>query len=86
MAVINEEVYGDSKLRERIEKLKIDEDSNSNFSLQQRVLKYRRQLVISKTSSLLPSILHIYHDCVFGRHSGFLRPYKRLLENCIGKA
>ena len=42
------------------------------------MLKYKDRLVISKTSTLLPTILHTYHDSIFGGHSGFLRTYKRL--------
>lgn len=49
-----------------------------NFSLQQGVLKYKGRLVLSKTSVLLPAIMHTYHDSVFGGHSGFLRTYKRM--------
>ncbi|TYK08533.1 transposon Tf2-1 polyprotein isoform X1 [Cucumis melo var. makuwa] len=30
-----------------------------------------------QTSSLIPAILHTYHDSVFRGHSGFLRTYKR---------
>lgn len=79
VVVIKEEVYKDSKLKGITEKLLENEDSLSNYSLEQRVLKFRGRLVISKTSSLLPSILHTYHDFVFGGHSSFLRTYKRLL-------
>lgn len=77
--MIKEEVYKDSKLKDIIEKLMVDEDSISNFSLQQGILKYRGRLVIFKTSSLLPAILHMYyHDSVFGGHSGCLHTYRRL--------
>ena len=34
--------------------------------------------MIARTSSLIPNILHTYHDSVIGDHSGFLRTYKRL--------
>ncbi|TYK14783.1 Retrotransposable element Tf2 [Cucumis melo var. makuwa] len=47
------------------------------FDLKNEMLQYKGRLVIAKTS-LIPSILHIYHDSVFGGHSGFLRPHKRL--------
>lgn len=33
---------------------------------------------MSKSSSLIPAILHLYHNSVLGGHSGFLRTYKRL--------
>lgn len=79
------EVYEDTKLREIIEKLKVDEDSVPNFPVQQGVLKFRGRLVISKTSSLLPAILHTYHDSVFRGHLDFLHTYKRLLNEFYWK-
>lgn len=78
VVVIKEEVCWDPKLMEIIQKLWVDEDNVSNFSLHRVMLKYKGRLVVSK-SSLLPSILHTYHDSVFGGHSGFLRMYKRLI-------
>ncbi|KAA0032796.1 transposon Tf2-1 polyprotein isoform X1 [Cucumis melo var. makuwa] len=39
----------------------------------EEILKYEERLVISKISSLLPTILHTYHDSVFGGHWGLLR-------------
>lgn len=49
------------------------------ISLYNRECRFRGRLVISKTSTLIPTILHTYHDLVFGGHSGFLRTYKRLV-------
>ncbi|KAA0054763.1 hypothetical protein E6C27_scaffold437G00440 [Cucumis melo var. makuwa] len=46
--------------------------------MQQGMLRYKDQLVISKKSALLPNILHTHHDSVFGGHSRYLRTYKRL--------
>lgn len=54
------------------------ENRESKISIQQEMLRYKNRLVISKTSALIPTILHIYHDSVFGGHSRFLRTYKRL--------
>lgn len=69
VVVIKEEVQKDPKLHVIVQKLLSDEDSVPNFSLHQGMLKYKDQLVISKSSTLLPSILH---DSVFGERSGFL--------------
>ncbi|KAA0045216.1 Ty3/gypsy retrotransposon protein [Cucumis melo var. makuwa] len=49
-----------------------------HYTLHQGVLKFKGRLVIPSKSTLLPTILHTYHDSVFGGHSGFLRTYKRL--------
>ena len=33
---------------------------------------------MSKTSSLIPRLLHTFHGSILGGHSGFLRTYKRI--------
>lgn len=66
------------KLKEIMAKIDEHDEEVSDFSFQQRVLKYKGRLVLLKTSTLLPTILHTYHDSVFGGHSGYLRTYKRL--------
>ncbi|KAA0034981.1 Transposon Tf2-9 polyprotein [Cucumis melo var. makuwa] len=76
---IKEEVEKDEQLQKIVAELKEENESKGNkFSIQQGMLKYKDRLVISKTSTLLPTILHTNHDLVFGGHSGFLRTYKRL--------
>ncbi|KAL0549565.1 hypothetical protein IC582_014050 [Cucumis melo] len=55
-----------------------EEPVNGKFSIQQGMLRYKNRLVISKSSTLIPAILHTYHDSIFGGYSGFLRTYKRL--------
>lgn len=86
LAKIQEEVDKDQQLQE-IKKKKIEgkQDEVPNFSLQQGVLKYKGRLVLSKNLVLLPTILHTYHDSVFGGHSRFLRTYKRMTGKYIGK-
>lgn len=42
------------------------------------MLRYENRLVILKSSTLIPAILHTYHDSIFRGYSGFLRTYKRL--------
>ena len=71
MAATRAEVYEESKLKETIEKLKVDGDNVSNFSLQQGVLKYQGRLVILKTSSLS----HLSCFCIQGTFG--------LEENCF---
>ncbi|XP_038895982.1 uncharacterized protein LOC120084159 [Benincasa hispida] len=52
------------------------EDEVQDFSLHRGVLKHKGRLVLSSTSSLIPTIMHTYHDSIFGGHSRFLRTYK----------
>lgn len=54
-----------------------DENRGNKYSIEQEMLRYKNRLVISKSSTLIPTILHTYHDSLFGGHSGFLRTYKR---------
>ena len=35
-------------------------------------------MVLSRNSSLIPRLLHTFHDSIPGGHSGFLRTYKRM--------
>ena len=55
-----------------------DGEKNSRFSVKNGMLHYKNRLVLSKTSSLIPAMLHTFHDSIVGGHSGFLRTYKRL--------
>lgn len=57
---------------------KKDAESVPYFSWDQDTLKYKGRMVMSKTSTLIPTVLHTYHDLVFGEHSGYSRTYKRL--------
>lgn len=79
LAVIKEEVEKDESLKKKMFELEeIEGKAKGKYSIQQGILKYKDQLVISKSSTLIPTILHFYHDSIFSRHSGFLRTYKRL--------
>lgn len=70
--LIKEEVNNDEKLQKIKEELEGKRgDQNSNFSVKRSMLMYKDRMVISKTSKLIPMILHTYHDSVFGGHSGF---------------
>lgn len=72
------EVEKDEELQKIVKLLKNDPDRKPKFQLQQGHLLYKRRLVLSKNSSLIPAMLHTYHGSILGGHSGFLHTYKRL--------
>ncbi|KAA0057242.1 ty3-gypsy retrotransposon protein [Cucumis melo var. makuwa] len=74
LKIIKEE---NDHLSQIIKRIKEGEEVQK-YTLQHDMLYYKGRLVIAKKSSLIPTILHTYHDSVFGGHSGFLRTYKRL--------
>lgn len=76
--VVIKEVEKDDRLKKIIADLEKEEDTGSKYPMQQGMLRYKNRLVIFKSSKLIPTILHTYHDSVFGGHLGFLRTYKRL--------
>ncbi|XP_050942184.1 transposon Tf2-1 polyprotein isoform X1 [Cucumis melo] len=76
--ILKEETRQDPALREIIRLIEEQGMEIPHYTLQQGVLKFKGRLVVSNKSTLLPTILHTYHDSVFGGHSGFLRTYKRL--------
>lgn len=78
LEVIKKEVNADPYLTLILKELQEDPEGSSKFKMQQGILQYKNRLVLAKQSSLIPSILHMYHDSVMGGHSGFLRTYKRL--------
>lgn len=75
---VSKEVAQDDKLLGIINQLKEDPDSVPKFEWIQGKLLYKKRLVLAKNSSLIPSVLHTFHDSVMGGHLGFLRTYKRL--------
>ena len=78
--VIKTEVAQDEKLKNLIQKLSETEGlEEGRYSIKQGMLMYKDRIELSKTSKLIPTILHTYHDSVFGGHSGFLRTYKRMV-------
>ncbi|TYK22628.1 transposon Tf2-1 polyprotein isoform X1 [Cucumis melo var. makuwa] len=86
LKVIIEKVERDSKLQKVIVELNDQEEYvEGKFSLQEGMLRYKNRLVISKPSTLIPTILHTYHNTVFGGHSWVLRTYKRLTRELYSK-
>lgn len=83
--VIQEEVEKDQHLQEIKKKIEEQKVEVPNFSVQHGVLKYKGRLVLSKTSVLLPTVMHTYRDSVFGGHLGFLRTYKQMTREIYGE-
>lgn len=79
LAVIKEEVEKDDHLKKITTELEKSEELEGKYSIQQGMLKYKGRVVVSKSPTLIPTILHTYHDSIFGGHSGFLKTYKRLI-------
>ena len=77
--VIKAKVAQDERLKNVMQKLRETEElEEGRYSIKQGLLMYKDRIELSKTSKLIPTILHTYHDSVFGGHSGFLRTYKRM--------
>ena len=77
LKVIKEEVEKDDRLKVIMKEAADGEDGKAgNYSIQRGMLRYEDRLIISKSSILIPTILHTCHDSVFGEHSRFLRTYK----------
>lgn len=70
---------GNQKIDGRIEA------GDTALYLTSRCAEVQGQVVISISSSLLPTIMHTYHDSVFRGHSGFPRTYKRMTSELYWK-
>ncbi|KAA0056594.1 Retrovirus-related Pol polyprotein from transposon 297 family [Cucumis melo var. makuwa] len=76
--IVTTEVEKDEELQGIIEILKEDPEGKANYKWKAGNLFYKGRLVLSRKSTLIPSLLHTFHDSVLGGHSGFLRTYKRM--------
>ncbi|XP_052170272.1 probable mediator of RNA polymerase II transcription subunit 19b [Diospyros lotus] len=64
-----------------VKDLQLDPTSRPNFQLVDNHLLYKGRLYLPKGSSLISLLLHEGHDGNVGRHSGFLKTYKRIVAN-----
>lgn len=55
------------------------------FSWEHGRLFYKGRLVISASSSLIPSLLQLYHDSVMGGHRDIFELTRGSVENYIGR-
>ena len=58
-------------LKNIIEDLKKSSNEGSKFQLVNEKLLYEGRMVVFKTSTLIPKILHTFHDSILGGHSRF---------------
>ncbi|KAL0545247.1 hypothetical protein IC582_020397 [Cucumis melo] len=78
MEIVTKEVEKDEELQLIAQQLQADPPPEGKYSLLNGKLLYKGRVVLSKSPSLIPSLLHTFHDSIFGGHSGFLRTYKRM--------
>ena len=78
MEVVIKEVEKDDELQKIITESKRDTGKHAKYQWSGGRLFYKGGVVLSKTSSLIPTLLHTFHDSILGGHSGFLRTYKRM--------
>ncbi|KAL4035233.1 hypothetical protein IC575_003914 [Cucumis melo] len=83
--LIQKEVRKDPALQEILSMIEEQGIEIPHYTCHQGILKFKGRLVLSRTSTLIPTIMHTYHDSVFGGHSGFLRTYKRMAEELYWK-
>lgn len=71
-ALIQQEVNQDLDLLRIMNEIQVDPLSHVKYSLEHNQLPYKNWFVMSSKSSLIPSILHTFHDSIMGGHSRFL--------------
>lgn len=78
LSQISREIHSDPKYAAILKKIQQDPILHPPSSIQRGHLLYKGKLVISNTSSLIPQLLHVFHDSAIGGHTGILKTYKRL--------
>lgn len=79
--LMKEEVQNDEELKNIIVELSQDPVFKPGYVYKHGVLMYDGRLVISRHSTMIPTLLKEFHSTPQGGHSGFYKTYKRLAEN-----
>jgi hypothetical protein len=78
---IRREVMEDEKLRKIMMELQDNAASWLGYENRQGTLLYNGRLMLSSTSSLIPTILEEFHSTPQAGHSGFYKTYRRIAAN-----
>lgn len=78
LEVVLKEVEEDSELQRLVEDLKKNRGEGNKYRWENGRLLYKRRLVLSKNSMLIPNLWLTFHDSILGGYSEFLRTYKRM--------
>ena len=78
ITMVEREMQEDEKLKAIFDRIVVDLDCIPRYIVHQGKLFYRGRLVLSRMLSLIPTILHTFHDLVIQGHSGQLHTNKRI--------
>ncbi|KAI5437859.1 hypothetical protein KIW84_023828 [Lathyrus oleraceus] len=78
---MKEDVHNDEELKNIIVELSQDPIFKPRYVYKHGVLMYDGRLVISRHSTMIPTLLKEFHSTPQGGHSGFYKTYKRLAAN-----
>lgn len=79
------EVERDDELQKIIENLKNNPEEKSKYQWENGRLLYKGRVVLSKTSTLIPNLLHTFHNSILGDIPDFSELTKEWEESWIGK-
>ncbi|CAA7022526.1 unnamed protein product [Microthlaspi erraticum] len=75
---IYKEIDADAQIQEQLKRVMDGTEENKEYTVVDGKLRFKRRLVIPRSSKHLPLILHEYHTGLVGGHSGVLKTLKRI--------